>query len=298
MASAFDIGDTVKLTFYVRVDGVLTDATLVVCAATKPDGTTLTPAPTVAHPGLGTYTAVIAPDAAGKWIYKFTATGGGGIAMAVEDGFFDVEVGISTTYYATVGELRDELGAAEDKLNSALLEKAVRTASRSIDEWCRRRFWRDTTVADRTFYVLDEWDSTLAYIDDVATKTGLVVKTDADGDGVFETTWPSTDYSLLPLNADSDGGAYSWNQVKAVNGNQFQYYNWTGRPPLKITAIWGWSQIPEQIREACILKAINYFKRKDAPWGIAGSNEWGLVRITRQDADVIELLKDFVRRSK
>jgi len=299
MASAFDIGDTVKLTFYVRVDGVLTDATLVTLVVTKPDGTAVSPAPTVAHPSLGTYTAVVAPDQAGQWLWKYTATGPAGVAMTVEDGFFNVEVAASSTYYATVGELRDRMRDPNDKLDAGLLEASVRVASRAIDEWCRRRFWRNTSVSARVYSIFDPWEPTFTYVDDIATQTGLIVKTDAAGAGTYSTTWASSDYALLPWNADRDGGAYSWNELIALNGKEFPVPLTTNpRPSIQVTATWGWSQIPEQVREACLLKATNYYKRKDAPWGIAGSNEWGLVRITRQDVDVIELLNNFRKRSR
>ncbi len=295
MASAFDIGDTVKLTFYVRVDGVLTDATLVTLVVTKPDGTAVSPAPTVAHPSLGTYTAVVAPDQAGQWLWKYTATGPAGVAMTVEDGFFNVEVAASSTYYATVGELRDRMRDPNDKLDAGLLEASIRVASRAIDEWCRRRFWRDTAVSARTYGLLDFGDANYVWIDDVATLTGVVVKTDDAGTGSYSTTWATTDYALSSPNKYRES-ARSWNVLHALHNKSFPFF--PGQEPIQVTATWGWSQIPEQVREACLLKATNYYKRKDAPWGIAGSNEWGLVRITRQDVDVIELLNNFRKRSR
>ena len=294
---SFDVGDTVKLTFSVSVDGVLTDATLVVLDVTKPDGTALSPAATVDHPGTGTYTAVIAPDMAGQWVWKYTATGPGGVAMTVEDGFFDVELALSATYYTTVDELREELGGSTN-LNINLLEFAVTTASRAIDEWCDRRFWRDTAVSARVFHVTDPWEPNYALIDDIATKTGLIVKTDDAGDGSYGTTWSASDFLLFPLNADSKGPAYAWNEIHALKGKRFQYSNWSGIPPLQITATWGWSQVPMPVRKASLLKAVNIFKRKDAPWGIAGSNEYGLIRITRKDNDIIELLDGFKKGTK
>jgi hypothetical protein len=44
-----------------------------------------------------------------------------------------------------------------------------------------------------------------------------------------------------------------------------------------------------------ILKAASLFKRKDAPFGVAGINDFGPVRITRTDPDVIDLLRSFRR---
>lgn len=292
----YDIGDTVQLDFTVKVAGVLTDATLVAVVVTKPDGTAVSPALTVNHPGTGTYNAVAAPDQAGQWLYKFTATGAGGVPMTVDDGFFNVEVTAAATYYATVGELRDRMRDPNDKLDAGLLEASVRVGSRAIDKYTRRRYWKNTSVSNRLFNVFDPWDPTFVYIDDVATLTGVVVKTD-DGTGAYATTMASTDYMLLPLNADKDGGAYSWNELIALNGKTFPVSP-SGRPSIQVTATWGFSAVPDQVRESCLLKASRYYKRKDSPWGIEGTNEWGLVRITKQDFDVIELLNDFRKRSR
>lgn len=55
------------------LSGTLTDATVTV-AVTRPDGTALTPAPTVSHPGTGRYAATW-PSEAGLWRWTFTATG-------------------------------------------------------------------------------------------------------------------------------------------------------------------------------------------------------------------------------
>ena len=297
MAAGIDIGDRVDLTFLVKVNDVLTDATTTNIVVTKPDGTTLSPAPTISHPGTGTYTAIIRPDAAGEWVWSFTALDGGGLAMTAQDGVFFVEYALTSTLYVTVDELREELGGSAN-LNLNLLEFAVSTASRAIDEWCDRRFWRDTSVSAHVFHVTDPWEPNYALIDDIATKTGLIVKTDDAGDGSYGTTWSPSDFLLFPLNADSKGPAYAWNEIHALKGKRFQYSNWSGIPPLQITATWGWSQVPMPVRKASLLKAVNIFKRKDAPWGIAGSNEYGLIRITRKDNDIIELLDGFKKGTK
>ncbi len=299
MPRTYDIGDTVNPILSVTVAGVLTDATAVTAVVTKPDGSALSPAPTVNHPSVGKYNIVIAPDAAGQWIWKLTATGVGGVPLTVEYGYFYVGINPALTYYATEGELRDRMRDASDKLDGGLLGDSLHAASRAIDEYTKRRFWRDiaVTVTNRIFSVLDPWEPNFAYIDDVATKTGLVVKTDAAGAGTYGTTWASTDYALLPWNADADGGAYYWNELRALNGKLFPIDS-SGRPTIQVTATWGWSQVLEQVREACLLKAQRYYRRKDTPDGIAGSSEWGAVRITKQDPDITELLDKLVKRSR
>lgn len=191
--------------------------------------------------------------------------------------------------YCTVQDVRDQLDDTSSKLDASLIEKAVAATSRAIDRYCGRRFWQDPAPIPRLFEPLE---SRLADVDDISTAAGLVVKVDSNGDGTYATTWTPGDYQLRPLNADASGGAYAWRQIAAVGGRTFLPTR-LGHPSLQITAQWGWSQIPDDIIEAAILKAVSLFERRNAPFGVAGFNDFGPVRITRRDPDVIELLNNY-----
>jgi hypothetical protein len=297
MPSTYDLGDSVSLKFTVKVKdpvtGVetLTNAT-VTLTLTAPDGTH--PAASITNQSTGVYTAPVAPDQAGEWIYRWTATGA---ATTAEDGSFLVEPNLAGTLYATVGELREAL--KDDtalRLDAGKLEQRLRSASRAVDDWCSRplhRFWLDPIPTSRTYRTRDLW---CASVDDIGSTTGLVVKTDSDGDGVFETTWTiDTDFQLEPLNAAGNGGAYRWNRLVAVGSKTFPYpLGYGSRPTLQVTARHGWSQIPDPVREATLLKAIRLNRRPDAPFGNeAGGLEFGPIRITREDADVVGLLTPY-----
>ena len=292
MPLGFDIGDTPKLTFTVRVDNVLTDAASVVLTLTKPDNTISTP--TVSHPSTGTYTATLVTDQAGQWLYRWVAT----TPSTVEDGAFFVETNLTATLYATVGELRASLGDdTRQALDAGQLEQALRAASRAVDEWCQRpggKFWLDPAATSRTYRPQDPY---CAWIDDIGSSSGLVVKTDTTGDGTFATTWTASDYQLEPLNASVNGGAYAWWRLLAVGNQAFPYLRTWGkgqRPTLQVTARHGWSQVPEPVREATLLKAARLYRRKDVPFGNElGGGDFGPIRITREDSDVISLLSPF-----
>lgn len=192
--------------------------------------------------------------------------------------------------YCTVEDVRGQLKDSTSKLNTQLIERAVAATSRAIDKYCGRRFWQDPAPVAREYEV---WDSCgPAYVDDISTTAGLIVKVDGSGSGLFSTTWASTDYQLRPLNADADGGAYSWRQIAPLGGRYFPPPI-SGRTNLQVTARWGWSAIPDGVIEAAILKATALFERRNAPFGVAGFAEFGAVRITRKDPDVIELLDPF-----
>jgi hypothetical protein len=126
-------------------------------------------------------------------------------------------------------------------------------------------------------------------VDDLVSVTTL--KTDEDGDGVFERTWATTDYFLYPYNAALYGAPYT--QIKrTVNGAY--YFPRFGRY-VQIVGTFGYSVVPAAVRQACIIIAAKLFKRREAIFGVAGSAEMGqvLVELPRLDPNVIELLAPF-----
>jgi hypothetical protein len=209
-----------------------------------------------------------------------------------------------TNGYCTVAEVRDHLGDSGSKLDVDLLERAISAASRSVDSYCSgsrtnwRRFWADTVATARVFKTDDVG---LAWVDDFWDTASLVVKTDDDDDGVFETTWTlNTDYRPGPFNADADGGAFAYWQIFAVRESinlvtpqRFRPYQ--RRPVLQVTAKWGWAEVPDEVHLATILLAVKLFKRKDAPFGVAGMNDFGAVRVTQVDPDVKALLEPYTK---
>lgn len=60
---------------------------------------------------------------------------------------------------------------------------------------------------------------------------------------------------------------------------------------LNITAVWGWPEVPDDIKMACQLQASRLYKRKGSPEGYVGSAEWGVTRIPALDPDVLGILK-------
>ena len=48
-----------------------------------------------------------------------------------------------------------------------------------------------------------------------------------------------------------------------------------GAGQLKVNAKWGWPSIPNTVFAAALLQASRYFKRKDAPFGVAGADAMG-----------------------
>lgn len=197
-----------------------------------------------------------------------------------------------TNGYCTLTELKKRTGhdlgdAGED----AILESVINAVSRLIDRYTGRRFY--TTATDETRYYTAKERDYLSPGDDIISITTLY--TDNDGDRVYEYTWAATDYDLYPANAALDGKPYTWLEL-APNGD----YVFPATPRgVKIVGKFGYAATtPPDVKEACLLQCHRLFKRKDAPFGVLGSDALGqVVVINRLDPDVQELLSGVTRYS-
>jgi hypothetical protein len=197
-----------------------------------------------------------------------------------------------TNGYCTLAELKDYISIpVADTEDDSILEIAIESASRAIDSFTGLRFWTDATVVARYYSTTDE--EAVDIPDGIQTTTGLVVKTDDDDDGVYETTWTlNTDFRLEPINAAADG--LPWNRIVAVGDRLFPTTIYRG---VEVTAKGGWSAVPVTVKQACLLQSSRFFKRKDAPFGVAGSVEFGseLRLLSALDPDVQLLLAAYRR---
>lgn len=199
--------------------------------------------------------------------------------------------------YCEVPELREHLKDDGARLDETLLERAINSASRAIESLCGRKFWQDAAVVAREYRARDPYT---LIVHDISTRTGLLVATDTTGDGTFVTSWDFDDFDLEPRNADvvaagDTGNAYSFTSLTAIDDEAFPLSD--RRSTVRVTAKWGWSSVPFEVNEACILLAAALFKRKDAPFGVAGFDQFGAVRIARRDPDVMALLSGLIRYS-
>jgi hypothetical protein len=201
---------------------------------------------------------------------------------------------VAIDVYATVAELNVQLGL-HDAIDDEIAEACLLAVSRSVDDYCGRRFWQDSAVQTRRYRVDDPY---LAWVDDISTTDGLVIAT-GDGDGTFATTWASTDYELEPYNAnafqaeDRTSAAHAWWRIAAVD--RYTFLVSERRRTLQVTAKFGWSAVPPAVKRAALIKAARLFKRKDAPFGALGFDTDG-IRISRwEDPDVVLLLEPLRR---
>lgn len=188
--------------------------------------------------------------------------------------------------YATLAELKLAAGEIGETTRDALLLMALASASRSVDRYCGRRFYADTVDSARQFRtvrnVLCDVDGEALFIDDLSAAPTTVEV----GDG---TTWTAiTDYSSEPDNALAQG------QPINMLRRKFSYWRWGLVSRVRVTGMWGWPAIPDEVSQATLLQASRLFNRRKSPEGITGNAEWGLVRVTRVDPDVASLLQPYL----
>ena len=194
----------------------------------------------------------------------------------------------------TTANLKTHLGIS-DSVDDTTLGYAVNSTNKAIVNYCGRNFDK-VAEASETARSFPADNSGLCRVDDFWSTLNLVVKTDDNGDGTFETTWTiGTDLILEPLNGLVNGQAWPYCRIVGTGTRSFPCL--VSRPGVQVTAAWGWTATPDDVFEAALIKAARTFKRKSSPEGVlgglAGSES---VRISRfEDPDVVDLLAPYVK---
>lgn len=193
----------------------------------------------------------------------------------------------STIAYATIQQFKERLKIPTTVTDQdGMMETILVASSRWLDNELHRRFY--ATTETRLFTALD---SRTVLIDELTTITSL--KTDDDGDRTYETTWATTDYRLLPVNAVVDNAPFNRIETDYFNGaNSFP----THPHAVEVVGSWGYTIVPPAIVEATLRIAQRQLKLTDAPLGVAGSEETGFLRIAPFDRDVEMLIWPYRNR--
>lgn len=181
-----------------------------------------------------------------------------------------------------VGSANANLTSQDENLREALL-----TASREIDSICARQFNRTDTATAREY---EPDGCNWSYVDDFHTTTGLVVKLDTGGDGTFATTLTAAQYELSPANGIVDGmTGWPFYRIRLLDGLYFPTVSRGRTRTLQVTAQWGWPEVPAPVRAACKIMAAETWKLKDAPFGVLGLDDFGIVRVRQNKLAVSKL---------
>jgi hypothetical protein len=198
-----------------------------------------------------------------------------------------------TNGYATLAEIKAYMSIS-DTTDDTLLENLVESASRSIDRIANRRFYLDATASARLYRA---YSNIFVFVDDIGTTSSLVVKTDEDGNGTYSKTLTlNTDYILDPLTSQSLNRPFT--QLTMVSNTEswpiFPGLTSNGlRPGVQVTARWGWPSVPDDLNMACLILTADLYKRKDAPGGILGLGDLGVVRMSPIGRDVTAMVRAY-----
>jgi hypothetical protein len=186
-----------------------------------------------------------------------------------------------TRGYATLAQVKSALRIT-DSVDDSLLEMAIESASRAIDQYTNRNFYNAGTAV--RYYAPS--NSLNVLIDDLISLSRL--DTMDDDEQVYDTTWASDDYQLEPLNGITDGFEQPYTNIRAIGDYVYQVLD--GEATVKVTGVWGWSATPIQVTQATVIQSSRIFKRLDSPLGII-SGELGSMRVgSRLDPDVAQLV--------
>ena len=267
------------------LNGSPDDPTTVSLVVTDPSGSITTYSVTIGQivrTGTGIYTcpilcspAIVGTD--GLWSYVWIGTGA---VSDVQPGTWRVLPPTIGNWYIGLEEFKDRLGIT-DAADDSQAQIAIQSASNWINVYCGRHFYRVTET--RTFQPDDIWRLP---IDDVVTITAVNV--DMDGDGNFEQSWTqNVDYQLLvgdhDYNPGSTGYARPYGLLQTIQTGKWLPFTWpyTHLDRVQIVATWGWPAVPPAVSQAAFILAADIFKFKDAPFGLAGSVDLGVTRISQ-----------------
>lgn len=174
--------------------------------------------------------------------------------------------------YCTEAEFREYLeGSNSTNLDEDLITTCITSASAEVDGICGRNFTTVVTVATARTFVAKSW--TRLDVDDIGDSSGLIIETDDNNDGTFETTWVAAEYRLEPLNGQNHGlTGWPYTHIRATRTRSF-----TKGATAQVTAKWGWAAVPVPVKMATMILAREDYKSKDITGGTIGFGEFGAV---------------------
>lgn len=191
-----------------------------------------------------------------------------------------------TNGYCTLSEVKAALRLT-DNVDDTLLENAIESASRRIDGYTGRFFYK-TSQTPITMYPYNEY--LLFFPADVATNS-ITIKIDTAANGTYATTLvQGVDYLLEPTDTVLQSRPYL--NARMVGGATFPLFVTPSFPTVQVTAQWGWNAIPDDVNQACVLLAMRQFARLNAALGVVGFADMAIT-VRAVDPDVRDLLSPY-----
>lgn len=192
-----------------------------------------------------------------------------------------------TNGYLTRNELKAALAiGTADTADDTLLDEIVNTASRLVDQYTGQFFYSITggtaTFTPETYYTVNTLPFTSV----------TTLKTDEDGDGIYEVTWSATDYQALPSNAPLFTEPFTKIEARPTGTKAFPL-NLTSS--VQIVGNLGWTSCPSEVAQATTIQCTTIYEARKTPFGIAGATETGIIRMSSRMHPEAQLLLDGYR---
>lgn len=298
---------------FLNANGVAVDPSTVTLVLTDPTGASTTVDPgSVTRVSVGSYLYNYSvPDDAiyGLWNYTWVGVGATVVnGSQVTVGSFRLTdmnsaAGRNRTYVSMEelkSSLNDSSGQTKDDYE---YQRACISATTLIHDLCGQHFMQ--IIEPRTF----SYDSIIElFIDPIVPGSITEFALDYTGDGTYDTIWTEgKNFQTLRYSEQYNPGTLGEDrphdfvrvllngiEVGTTQGGGMLPFVWayTQNNRVKITGTWGWPEIPQNVTHAALLLAVDLFKMKDAPWGIAGMGELGMVK-TQANPEVMELLAKY-----
>lgn len=229
----------------------------------------------------------------GLWGFEWIGTGA---VSDVQPGTWRVlPANLSQLNYIGLEEFKSRLGIT-DTGDDFEAQVAIFSACGWVNAYTGRHFNRVTET--RTFVPDDIYS---LRVDDMVPGTTITLSVDFDGDGTYEQAWTEgTDYQRFmgadTFNLNSSGIARPYERIRVITSGRTFPFTWPFSPAnrVQIATTWGWPAVPPPVAEASRILSADCFKAKDAPFGIAGSSDLGVIRI-QSNPWLVEMLRPFVR---
>ena len=289
---------------FTNAAGTPADPTAVSCIVTDPSATTVTHTWAGALPAditkvsTGKYTLAVpcSPATAGvDGLWGFRWEGSGAVSDTQPGTWRVLPPNLSQLCYVGLEEMKSRLGIT-DTNDDYELQVAIFSGCGWVNEYCGRPFSRVTET--RTFVPYDIYE---IRVDDMVPGTPITLSVDVDGDGIYEQAWTEgVDYQRFTgrdvFNIGASGIIRPYERIRVINSGRTFPFTWPFSPlnRVQIATTWGWTAVPPPVAEGSRILIADCFKGKDAPFGVAGVSDIGLVRI-QSNPWLTEMLRPFVR---
>lgn len=183
--------------------------------------------------------------------------------------------------YVTLVEGKKAVGIG-DALDDDVIALIITTASRAVDDHCRRQFGQVAAPEARRYPIEHNRRTGRCEIsiDDLMTETGFTVS-------VGGQTFTADDYRLEAVNAVTKGKP--WTKLVLLRTPSIAV---TDDTYADLVGKWGWLSVPAQVKVATRMQINRFNARRNSPYGVAGSpNEGSEIRLlAKLDPDVITAL--------